>query len=71
MATTMALFALAGYAINWGEPFSFTDGISMWPSILLRWFTFFVVIAFFLRNTRIGSQFRPFEQACIPILPMS
>lgn len=54
MATAIALFALAGYAINWGseEPFSFTDGVSMWPSILLRWFTFFVVIAFIFSAIR-------------------
>ncbi|WP_374564746.1 hypothetical protein [Nitrosomonas sp.] len=48
LATTVCLFVLAFYAINLAneEPFSFTDGVSMWPSILLRWLSFFLAIAF-------------------------
>lgn len=54
LATTVCFFVLAFYAINLAdeEPFSFTDGVSMWPSILLRWLTFSLVIAFIYSTIR-------------------
>ncbi len=52
--TAIVLFTLAFYAANWpgDEPFGFTDGVSMWPSILLRWFAFSLAAAFIFLTIR-------------------
>lgn len=52
--TAVGLFVIAFYAVNLknDEPFSFTSGVSMWPSILLRWLTFCLAVAFIFSAIR-------------------
>lgn len=54
---TLTALLLFGIIFFWGfndsEPFVFTDGVSVWPTILIRLFTFLLAIAFILKLIRI------------------
>lgn len=54
LMTSLILFFISYLAINVvrDEPFTFVDGISMWPTILLRWFVFFLAIFFIFLSIR-------------------
>lgn len=54
LITSLILFFVLYHAINMvhDEPFTFSDGISMWPTILLRWFVFFLATAFIFQSIR-------------------
>ncbi|MCP5275445.1 MAG: hypothetical protein H6936_11500 [Burkholderiales bacterium] len=53
--TAIVLFLLMLYAIYdiENEPFSFTDGVSIWPTILIRVFTFLLACAFIIKMVRV------------------
>lgn len=54
LGTAIILFLFMLYALydTEGEPFSFTDGVSLWPTILIRIFTISLTLAFIIKLIR-------------------